>query len=164
MCSSATTQWLQRDQILPCCKGCGKRGRAGSGHIVNRFAFDHGFVKDLRWPRGIMGFMRAFLNLQEKFSTAIATFNFQKRFNFSTAIRYFSFQQQSPFSTSNYDFNFQPRFSFSTLNCNCNFQPRFSFSTLNCDCNFQPRFRLPTAIPTFKFQMLSTICIFNVRL
>ena len=126
----------------------------------------------LRWPRGIMGFMRAFRNLQEKFSTAIATFNFQPRFVISasnsnrlfhrlTTISTFNrdsvFQRSTAIATSNRDSNFQPRFDFLTLNCDSSFQPRFKFSTLNCDCNFQPRFRFSTGIQTW-------VCIFNVRL
>ena len=52
----------------------------------------HCNVYVLWWSRGILGFTCAFRNLQGKFSTVIATFNFQPQFNFSTAIHYFGFQ------------------------------------------------------------------------
>ena len=107
-------------------------------------------ITQLRWPRGIMGFTRAFRNLQGKFSTAIATFNFQPRFNFSL----FQLPQRNRyFQTLNCGSNFQPRFSFSTLICDSNFQPRFSFSTLKCECNFQLRLELSTAIQLFNAQV-----------
>ena len=79
--------------------------------------------RTLWWPRGIMAFTRAFRNLQGKFSTAIATFNFQPRFNFSTAIRCFSFHNRVVI------FNAQLRFQLSTAIQIFNAQLRFQLST-----------------------------------
>ena len=113
------------------------------------------------WPRGIMAFMRAFRNLQGKFSTAIAMFNFQPRFVVSASTT------ESLFSTLNCDWNFQPRFGFSMLKCDSNFQPRFSFSMLNCDSNFQPRLSFSMLKcdcnfqPRFNFSMLKCDCNFQ---
>ena len=106
--------------------------------------------KLLRWPRGIMGFTRAFRNLQGKF------FDYDCNVQLSTAIQLFVISAsttQSLFSTLNCGSNFQPRFSFSTLSCDSNFQPRFSFSTLKCDCNFQLRLQLSSAIQLFNAQV-----------
>ena len=62
-----------------------------------------------------MGFTRAFRNLQGKFSTAIATFHFQPRFNFSlfllhNAIVIFNAQLRFQLSTAIQFFNAQLRF------------------------------------------------------
>ena len=90
----------------------------------------------IRWPRGIMGFMHAFWNLQGKFSTAIAMFNFQPQFSSSTVIRYFSFhnaivifnaQLRLKLSTGIQFFNVQLRFQLSTAIQLFNFQPRFDY-------------------------------------
>ena len=140
----------------------------------------HTCVCLLRWPRGIMGFRRAFRNLQGKifdydcnvqlsttiqlfvisasttqslFSTLNCGSNFQPRFSFSTLSCDSNFQPRSRFSTLSCDSNFQPRSRFSTLSCDSNFQPRFSFSTLKCDCNFQLRLQLSSAIQLFNAQL-----------
>ena len=115
----------------------------------------------LRWPRGIMGFMRAFRNLQEKFSTAIATFNFQPRFVISASNSNRLFHRLTTISTFNRDSVFQRSTAIATFNCNSSFQrstviPAFNrdstfqgstaIATSNRDSNLQPRFQLSTAI------------------
>ena len=116
----------------------------------------------LWWPRGIMGFTRAFRNLQGKFSTVIATFNFQKRFNFSTAIQFFNAQLRLQLSTAIQFFNaqlrlhFQPRFNFQRSTAIPTFSP--TIPTSNRDSNFQPRFQLSTAIPTSNRNFMYAIC------
>ena len=126
----------------------------------------------IRWLRGIMGFTHAFRNLQGKFLTAIATFNFQPRFNFSlfqlpqrnryfqrsTAVVTFNrdsvFQRPAAIPTFNRDSVFQRSSAIATFNCDCNSQARFNFSTLKCDCNFQPRFGFSTR---FQLQLSTAI-------
>ena len=107
----------------------------------------------IRWPRGIMGFTRAFRNLQGKFSTAIATFNFQPRFNFSlfqlpqrnryfqrsTAVPTFNrdsvFQRSSAIPTFNRDSVFQRSSAIPTFNHDSVFQLSSVNATFNCDWN-----------------------------
>ena len=136
-----------------------------------------------------MGFTCPFRNLRGKFLIAIATFNFQPRFNFSTAIRYLSSQHAIGI------FNAQLRLQLSTaiqffnaqLNRDSTFQRSSAIATFNRDWTFQRS----TAVPTFflslsKFQCMtesqayglpkiaeqalvrrllsSAVCIFNVRL
>ena len=110
-------------------------------------------MSHLRWPRGIMGFTRAFRNLQGKFSTAIATFNFQPRFNFSlfqlpqrnryfqrsTAVPTFNrdsvFQRSSAIPTFNRDSVFQRSSAIPTFNHDSVFQLSSVNATFNCDWN-----------------------------
>ena len=115
----------------------------------------------LRWPRGIMGFMRTFRNLQEKFSTAIATCNFQPRFVISASNSNRLFHRLTTISTFNRNSVFQRSTAIATFNCNSTFQrstviPAFNrdstfqgstaIATSNRDSNLQPRFQLSTAI------------------
>ena len=114
------------------------------------------------WPRGITGFTCAFQNLQGKFSTVIATFNFQPWFVISAS------NTQPLFSTTISTFNWQ--FSLSTLNCDSNCQLRLKFSTVistfNCDYNFKLRLQLSTVIQLFnaqlRFQFLNVIRHFSI--
>ena len=117
----------------------------------------------LRWPRGITGFTRSFQNLRGEFSTAIATFNFQPRFNFSTAICYFSFQPATAIfnvlllQLSTGDSVFQRSIVIpATFNCDCNFQLRLQLSTviaaLNCDSTFQRSTAIPISSRNSTFQ------------
>ena len=121
---------------------------------------------------GYNGFTCAFQNLRKKFSTAIATFNFQPWFVISAskhATAIFNvllqfqpstgdsvFQHSTVIPTVNCDWNFQLWLQFSTaiamFNCDCNVQLRLQFSTaittFNCDCNVQLRFQFSTVIAT----------------
>jgi len=104
-----------------------------------------------------MGFNRVFRNLLGKFSTAIATFNFQPRFNFSTPIRYFSFysaivifnaQLRLKLSTAIQIFNAQRRFQLSTAIQFFKAQVRLKLSTAIATLNRDSTFQRSTAIPT----------------
>ena len=95
---------------------------------------------DVRWPRGIMGFTRAFRNLQRKFSTAITTFNFQPRFNFSLfqlpqRNRYF--QRSTAVATFNRDSVYQRSAAIPTFNRDSVFQRSSAIPTFNHDSVFQ---------------------------
>ena len=109
-----------------------------------------------------MAFTRAFRNLQGKFSTAIATFNFQPRFNFSTAIRCFSFHNRVVI------FNAQLRLKLSIAIRIFNAQLRLKLSTAIRIFNAQLRFQLSTAIRFFnaqlRFQLSTAIRFFNAQL
>ena len=70
-----------------------------------------------------MGLMRAFRNLQGKFSNAIAMLNFQPQFNFSTGDLLFQLPQHNRY---------------------------FHYSTAIATSNRNSTFRHSTAIPTFK--------------
>ena len=88
-----------------------------------------------------MGFTRTFQNLQGKFSTAIATFNFQPRFNFSLfqlpqRNRYF--QRSTAVPTFNRDSVFQRSAAIPTFNRDSVFQRSSAIPTFNHDsesCN-----------------------------
>ena len=138
------------------------------------------YVSKLRWPWGIMGFTCAFWNLQGKFSTAIATLNFQPRFNFllfqlpqrnryfqrSTAIQFFNAQLRFQLSTAIQFFNAQLRFQLSTAIQFFNAQLRFQLSTAIRFFNAQLRLQLSTAIatqPRFNFSTLKCDCNFQPR-
>ena len=145
----------------------------------------------IRWPRGIMGFTHAFRNLQGKFSTAIATLNFQPRFNFSlfqlprrnryfqrsTAVATFNrdsvFQRSAAIPTFNRDPDFQRSAAIPTFNRDSVFQLSTAIGTLNrdstfqrsSDCNFQPRFGFSTRFQLLTAIRLSTaIRLFNAQL
>ena len=142
---------------------------------------------NLRWPRGIMGFTRAFRNLQGKFATAIATFNFQPRFNFSlfqllqhnryfqrsTAVPTFNrdsvFQRSAAIPTFNRDSVFQRSSAIPTFNHASVFQLSSANATFNCDWNSQPRFNFSTLKcdcnfqPRFDFSTLNCDSNFQVR-
>ena len=88
-----------------------------------------------------MGFTRAFRNLQEKFSTAIATFNFQPRFVISASNSNRPFHRLTTISIFNRDSVFQRSTAIATSNRDSTFQRSTAIPAFN-------RLQLPTAIPT----------------
>ena len=141
-----------------------------------------------------MGFTHAFRNLQGKFSTAIATFNFQPRFNFSlfqlpqrnryfqrsTAVPTFNrdsvFQRSAAIPTFNRDPDFQRSAAIPTFNRDSVFQRSSAIATFNCDCNSQARFNFSTLkcdcnfqprfgfSTRFQLQLSTAIQLFNAQL